>query len=332
MSAEPPPVAQRERGAALLTVLILVGIMGAIAVGVFDRLRLATMLTGNATGLEAARGFALVGEQLLGVRIDDLIAASPQRTTLAGGWQGRTITLPLPDGVAQARVSDGGNCFNLNSLVTGTPPDALVSRPLAIEQFTRLMLLLEVPRADALRIAASAADWIDSDDRPNPDGAEDGVYAGALRPYRTANTLMAEPSELRAVQGVTPALYARIRPWLCALPVAELSPINVNTLLPNQAPLVAMLYGETLPIATARRALAERPAGGWPASAEFWNTPALRDVPPPGEALQQAHVTTRWFALDLDVAVGGTPVHETGLIDARQPPARIAARRWTGDE
>ena len=143
---------------------------------------------------------------------------------------------------------------------------------------------------------------------------------------------MAEVSELRAVKGVTPALYARLRPWLCTLPVAELSPINVNTLLPGQAPLIAMLYGETLAIDAARRVIAERPAGGWPATAEFWNSPTLRDLPPPGEVLQQVRVTTRWFALDLDVDVGGTQLHETGLIDARQPPARIAVRRWTGDE
>ncbi len=324
--------ASNEEGAALLTVLILVGIMGAIAVGVFDRLRLATMLTGNATGLEAARGFAEVGEQLVSVRIDDLLASSPNRTTLAGGWQGRTITLPLPAGTARARVIDGGNCFNLNSLAVGTAPDALVSRPLAIAQFVNLMVLVDVSRSDARRIAAAAADWIDSDDRPNPDGAEDGAYAGAPRPYRAANTLMAEASELRAVQGVTPALYARIRPWLCALPVAELSPINVNTLLPAQAPLIAMFYGEALSLDTARRVIAERPAGGWSAIAEFWNSPALRDLPPPGEVLDQLRVTTRWFALDLDVAVGATQLHETGLIDARQPPARIAARRWTGDE
>ena len=180
--------------------LILVGIMGAIAVGVFDRLRLATMLTGNATGLEAARGFAMVGEQLVSVRIDDLLAASPQRTTLAGGWQGRNVTLPLPGGLARARVVDGGNCFNLNSLATGTAPDALATRPIAIEQFVNLMVLLDISRADAGRVAASAADWIDSDDRPNPDGAEDGAYAGAPRPYRAANTMMAEASELRAVQ------------------------------------------------------------------------------------------------------------------------------------
>jgi general secretion pathway protein K len=321
-----------ERGAALLTVLILVGIMGAIAVATFDRLRLATMLTGNATGLDQARAFALDGEALATVRIDDLVKASPQKTTLAGGWQGRTTTLPLPGGTALVRVKDGGNCFNLNSLVVGTPPDALVSRPLAIEQFSNLMQLLEIPTANARRIAASTADWIDSDDSPNADGAEDAVYARAAKPYRTANSFMVEASELRAVNGVTPDVYARLRPWICALPVAELSPINVNTLTPGQAPLLAMMFGEALRPDAARRVIGERPQAGWNGVADFWNAPTLRDFPPPAEVMQQPQVSTRWFAIDLQIDVGGTALHETGLIDARKAPARIAARRWTGDE
>ncbi len=40
---------------------------------------------------------------------------------------------------------------------------------------------------------------------------------------------------------VTPELYERLRPWICALPGTALLPINVNTLLPEQAPLLAML-------------------------------------------------------------------------------------------
>ena len=100
----------------------------------------------------------------------------------------------------------------------------------------------------------------------------------------------------------------------------------------DQAPLIAMFYGEALGLNAARRVIAERPAGGWSAIAEFWNSPTLRDLPPPGDVLDQPRVTSRWFALDLDVTVGTTQLHETGLIDARQPPARIAARRWTGDE
>ncbi len=321
-----------ERGAALLSVLILVGILGALAVAVFDRLRLATLLARNAAGLEQARAFAGVGETLVATRIDDAIAASPDRTTLAGGWLGATRTLPLPLGSAAVRLTDAGNCFNLNSLVSGNPPDALVARPLAIDQLAALLRGLGSGEAEAHHIAAAAADWIDSDDVPLPDGAEDEVYARAAIPYRTAATPMAEASELRAVAGVTPTLYARLRPWLCALPVTGQSAIDVNTLTTDQAPLLAMLFPGTLPVARAARAIAERPAQGWESVPAFLNTPSLKGLAIPGEAARQLQVQSRWFSLDMTVTIDAAQLRETALVDARRTPARIAARRWTADE
>lgn len=320
-----------ERGAALLTVLILVGILGALAVAVFDRLRLATMLAGNNAGIEAARSHAAIAEALVAVKIDDLMGASPQRTTLAGGWQDKATTLPLPDGRAEIRVRDGGNCFNLNSLVTGTAA-ASVSRPAAINQFARLMMLLDVPAASARQIAATTADWIDSDGEANPDGAEDSAYARRTPAYRTGNTFMAEASEWRAAAGVTPEIHARVRPWLCALPVAEMSSLNVNTLTPAQAPLLAMLFPGTMSIDAARRVIASRPAAGWSGASEFWNTPLLERLLPSGEAARQPQAKTAWFAVDMRISAVDADLRETALFDARQPPARLVRRRWTGDE
>ena len=327
-----------EAGAALLSVLILVGVMGAIAATMFDRLRLATLLGSNAGVQDQARAQAMIAETLATARIDDLLKAAPGKTTLRGDWNGRTTTLPLPGGPAQLRVDDGGNCFNLNSLVLANGPEMQVSRPVAVAQFIALMRLRAVPEAAARRIAAATADWIDSDDRPNPDGAEDAAYRGRTPAYRTANALLAEVSELRAVDGVTPEIYARVRPMLCALPLAELSPINVNTLGPTQAPLVAMLLPETVGSVDARlrlaaRVLAERPENGWDEPQEFWNTPALRDDVVAGDGVfEQVQVRTRWFALAMRINSGDTVLRETALIDARRPPARIVTRRWTEDE
>src|SRR3546814_19972919 len=80
--------------------------------------------------------------------------------------------------------------------------------------------------------------------------------------YLPANRKMADVSELRAVRGVTPKIYARLKPWLCVLPVAEPVQLNVNTLAPAQAPLLAMLLPGKLGLADARAVLAARPAGG----------------------------------------------------------------------
>src|SRR3546814_15833290 len=73
----------------------------------------------------------------------------------------------------------------------------------------------------AQAIAGAAADWIDSDSNEGRLGAEDNVYRSMQSAYLPANRKMADVSELRAVRGVTPKIYARLRPWICALPVTD---------------------------------------------------------------------------------------------------------------
>lgn len=320
----------REQGAALLAVLLLVAITGAIAAATMEGLRLSRALSANAVALDQARAFADGAEQLAMLTLDDRIAQSPDRTTLEGGWMGAARRIALPGGaLAEARVRDGGNCFNLNALVEGEPQTGLVRRPSGVAQFVGLMLVLGVAEADARRIAEAAADWADSDALPGPGGGEDEAYAAGPAPYRTGNTFFAEPGELRAVAGMTPALYARLAPWLCTLPVSDLSPINLNTLLPEQAPLLAMLAPGQLTREQARRVIAARPAGGWANQVEFWRQDAMSGLAVPLDVQLQAQIRSRWFALDLRVSVGESEFAESVLVDSRLQPSRIVARRWS---
>jgi general secretion pathway protein K len=317
-----------EEGAALLTVLLLVAVMAVISAVALERLTLATRLVGNAGAIAQARAYAGAAEQLVRLRLSDLVAARPGRTTLRGGWHGTPMPLPVPEGRATAMATDGGNCFNLNSVVAGSSEEQLSVRPAGVAQFTALMQLLGIAPREAAVVAAAAADWIDTDGIPQPGGAEDEVYLRAATPYRTANRFMADASELRAVNGVTPAIYATLRPWICALPTSDLSPINVNTLLPSQAPLFAMLLPGKLTIDQARQLLAQRPADGYGSVVDFWALPALRGLTASGEVNEQTKLTTRWFNVGIKVDLGGTQVNETALIDAQETPARIVRRQW----
>lgn len=317
------PPAERERGAALLTVLLLVAVIAVMAAAGLERLRLGTRLGGNAVEVEQARGYAEAAEALALARVDQLLGLSPTRVSLAGDWSGRPFALPLPDGTAVARVTDGANCFNLNGLVQTVTPGVYASNPLQRAQFARLMRLLAVPTQVAEQVAAGASDWIDTDAQQQAQGAEDGSYLGQATPYRTAGTLMSDPSELRAVAGVTPELYAQLRPWICALPVAEPAPLNLNTLLPEQAPLAAMLAPDTVSVDVARAALLKRPAQGWGDPGGFWTAT--------GTAGGGGAVTSRWFTLRVEVALGRSTVTEKALIDATTLPARLVARQWGED-
>jgi general secretion pathway protein K len=323
------PVPARERGAALLAVLLLVAVTGAIAAAAMEKLSLSRAAATNAVALDQSRAYAGAVEQLAVLTVDDMIARNPDRTTLAGGWNGATRRVALPGGgAAQVRVRDGGNCFNVNSVVEGDPRTRLTRRDSGVRQLAGLMVVLQVPEAEARRIAEAAADWVDSDSVPGPAGAEDAAYAGGPSPYRTANTLFADPGELGALAGMTPEILVRLRPWLCALPVADLSPLNMNTLLPGQAPLLAMLAPGQLDAGRAAQILAARPPSGWSNQIEFWRIDALRGLNVPLDVQLQLQTRTSWFALDVTVTTMDSEFVESVLVDARLQPSRLVARRW----
>lgn len=315
-----------QRGAALLTVLLLVAVMATIGATALDRIGLATRLAGNVSTIAQSRAWLGTAELLAVARIEDLLALDQLQTTLAGGWLGVERSIALPDGATvRARVGDGGNCFNLNGLVERQADGRLTERPRGREQFVALMTLFGIAPGEADRIASSAADYIDSDSTPLAAGAEDGGGAGAAMP---PNAMMADASELRSVAGVTARHYGMLERWLCALPAAEPAPINVNTLLVEQAPLLAMLAPGILDVARARAQLSARPAVGYGSVLDFWNAPVLRGLEIPQASAQQVKVRTSFFTLRAAVTAGDVEVRESALIDARTSPARIVRRQW----
>ncbi|MDP3783533.1 MAG: type II secretion system minor pseudopilin GspK [Sphingopyxis sp.] len=305
-----------ERGAALLTVLLLVAVMAVIAATALDRLTLATRIAGSAATVDQGRAYSFAAEQIALRRVADLVGRDPAKLTLAGNWLGREFILPLPGGTGSARLTDANNCFNLNSLVAETVPGRFSQRSGSMRQFGALMVLLGVDAAQAQAIAGAAADWIDSDSNDGPLGAEDNVYRSLPGAYLAANRKMADISELRAVRGMTPKIYARLKPWICVLPVTDSVRLNVNTLAPEQAPLVAMLLPGELTLADARAALAARPAGGYGSSVRFWQSGPLTQFDPPTEVAEQAGVTSRWLALTTNVTMGDGFLTAVSLIDA----------------
>lgn len=306
-------VSPKERGAALLSVLLLVAVMATVSATALDRLGIATRLAGNSTGYAQARWWIETAELLTAARVEDLLAADSSQT-LRGSWLGAERSIALPaGGTVRARIEDGGNCFNLNSLVEAQG-ERLVARPAAAKQFAGLMTLVGIGEGDAARNAAAAADYVDSDSL----GAEQGA----------ANAMMADPSELRAVPGVKQRDYELLKPWLCALPTTELSPINVNTLLPEQAPLLAMLDPGRIDLSRARAQITARPAAGFGSTVDFWKSPALAGAAPADEAAQQVRLRTSFIRLRVMVATGELELTEEALLDARRPPVRLVHRKW----
>ncbi len=318
--------AGRERGAALLTVLLLVAVIAILAAHGIDRLAGATKLASNARELSQAKAYLIAAESIGMRSAEDIVSLSPGRTINLDGWNGKEQSFPVPGGIITASLSDGGNCFNINSLVT-QQQEVLTARPEGLAQFSRLMVLLGLLDGDAADIAESVADWIDSDLVAAPRGAEDQYYMQQEAPYRTANALIVDISELRTIKGVTDDIYVRIAPWLCALPTTDLSPININTLRPEQAILLAMLGEMPSDLTPARQFLGRRPELGYASLNDFWAQSYPASLAANSEVQSQVKLTTRWFRVDLAVEMQSALVEERALIDAALRPARLVHRQ-----
>jgi general secretion pathway protein K len=321
-----------REGMALLTVLLLVAVMSVVAVALLDDVRFSVRRATNAETGGQAQWLASGAELMARARIGRLMQMDPLRTPLQPEWNGRRLDFPVENGAISATVWDGQACFNLNSVVLGVGED-LVARPEGAAQFRALGRAVGVPDSRMRAIADALTDWLDADNTALPLGAEDGAYAGLSTPYRTAGVMMAEASELRAVKGVDADTYRRLRPWVCALPTSQLSPLNVNTLTPEQAPLLSMLTLGALTPEQGRAVLSRRPRDGWANGETFWGQPSLSGFTPDDETRAQAVVLTRFFRLRVDVDYGGARAVRTALLEARPDGAvRTVIQRWTPEE
>ncbi|MGY1457114.1 MULTISPECIES: type II secretion system minor pseudopilin GspK [unclassified Luteimonas] len=320
-----------ERGAALLTVLLLVAVMTVLLVVVLDDIRFGLRRTGNAQALAQAQWYALGSEELARARIHQL-DGNDGRTTLQGGWNGKPFVFPIDGGAMRVRIDDATACFNLNSVVEGAVGQ-WSRREAGAGQYRALLRALDFTPAQAATMADALVDWMDSDQVPGPAGAEDAAYATRGPGYRTSGALLAETSELRAIAGHDAARYARLRPHVCAQPDNALSPVNINTLEEDDAVILAMLSDNVLDRDAARRIIASRPAAGWLDVTEFAAQPAVVAAILPDHALQQLRLRTRYFNLRTEVEYDGAEVLLSALLDSDPyGPVRLVARRWTHDE
>jgi general secretion pathway protein K len=173
----------------------------------------------------------------------------------------------VEDGTLSGRVRDLQSCFNLNSLSValkeGESGDDLEAQPYQFKVFRALLAELEVDDYEAVQLTDAIRDWTDKDTQlVSSNGAEDAYYEGLTPPYLVGNQWLLGTDELRAVRGMSGELYARLAPYVCALPNDKLV-VNINTIKPEQAALLVGLYLGKIGLDDARQVLTSRPNKGW---------------------------------------------------------------------
>jgi type II secretory pathway component PulK len=149
------------------------------------------------------------------------------------------------DAEVELHVRDAGLRLNINH----ASEDML-------RQFFALGMRLDYAWAD--RLTQAMLDWRDEDDLPRVNGAERDEYLSAGAAVLPPNQPFADVDELRYVMGMTPELFAAIRPYMT---VAGSGRINVNA-----APEPVLLAIPSFSPAVTATLLRWRDAGEFPRS------------------------------------------------------------------
>ncbi|MEO7916227.1 MAG: type II secretion system minor pseudopilin GspK [Dokdonella sp.] len=304
---------KRQRGVALIIALLAVALALVLIAGLMDRGELTFARTQNTLRGEQAQAYAEGLEAFAG-RV--LVKSSEEGPGIDASDSLWALPLPpqtVPGGLISAQMRDRNGCFNLNNLAPG-----IGSRQAWLEIFQRLLIGLQLN----VDIADAAADWTD----PSPDSSGDGWYLGQPVPYRRAARIFNHVSELRLLRNVDSRTYARLAPYVCALPGD--TRLNINT---ASVPVLMSLSDQIT------RALAERV---WQGGRAHW-----MDVQPFLDVLQTAGIadaarlsglvstSSNYFEARGDIELDDIPFSFVSLIERSQGvTVRVLERSRGSDE
>jgi general secretion pathway protein K len=185
---------RRQRGFALLIVLWFLVLLAAIGTYMVANARMQTALAHNVVAAAKAEALADAG---IARAVFNLTDPVPDNR-----WtpDGAPHEVRLPDGAVTIRLEDESAKINPN---------------LATDKL--MAALFEVHGADgsrARRLGAAIADWVDPDGNARPNGAEARQYADAGLAYGPPNAPIESLHELQLVLGMTPDLFAAVKPLL----------------------------------------------------------------------------------------------------------------------
>lgn len=207
----------QEKGVALITVMLILALTTVLAVSSSSRQQLDIHRTANIFNYEQAFQYILGAEawskQILKRDFEDNKIDSAN-----DDWATVLPPLPIDGGQMTGQLEDVQARFNINNLVLNGKPQKIY-----VDRFKNLLRNLELDE----NIADVIIDWLDDNVEVSFSGAEDNEYLSLEPPYRAANQVMSDVSELLLVNGIDFDTYEILRAFVCVL--QSESEINVNT-------------------------------------------------------------------------------------------------------
>ncbi len=318
---------QRQRGTVLVTVLMMFAIAAFLAAEMAYRQKLDVRRTSAMLMSEQAREYLLGAEALARLALKDDFKADKKDNSkfidsLDEEWARKRPPFPVEGGYIQGEIIDAQSKFNINDLVDASGKTDSTQAKIGKHYFIELLKQLDIPKEGSPEtVYQMIVDWIDPNpDEIGPDGREDGAYLRAKRPYRTANRVILDISELRYIDGMDLETFNKLAPHLVALPPG--TPKNLNTL---DKMLMSMMSQDAAGLQTERESggIDDSDIGKYaPNWADLKTSPILASPSPPvgGGSFDQDDlnemftVKSDYFELLAKAEVGGRVVYSKSLI------------------
>ncbi len=278
----------QQQGIALLSVVLITAVMVVSLTLFTEHVQKDARRQQNARLYNQAWWYGDSAEKVIASTLKELITI--KTVHLGQPWATETY-YPIDGGTIGGVMVDQRACLNINGLLSDKRPGEVDK--IAVEQFQQLLTNLhelEGTEEQALvmnestrkQLVSRVVDWLDADfDTVNADGAEDQDYiAGGStyeQSYYTANAPFASLDEILQTGAINRQQLDALSPYICALPVPGRK-VNLNTLTPNQAPLLAALFFNQINVEEAEKILSERPRNGFIGINDIYELPQMQEV------------------------------------------------------
>ena len=321
----------KQRGVALIVVLLLLAMMTTLAIQMTERLHHDFYRVENQVlhqqGYWYTQGMESLAEVAIKRSFDD-----NDTVNLSQVWAIKGQRYPLEGGDVIGDIVDKQACFNLNAFSSVVADPLTTTKPFLVRYFQMVLEELGIDSYESESLADHTWEFIDADtDVQSSLGGEDNLYESFSPPYLAPNNWLADISEWRAINGVTAQLYQKMSPLLCTLPTSKYQ-LNINTLDQEHAVLLMALFAPELSLSDAESVLKSRPYDGWGSVDDFLKDPALVKVSESVRTIGKEFlsVSSQYFELDAEVMVDRARARIVALMKYNNKRVTVVRRHYGG--
>lgn len=258
---------RKQKGVALLVVLILLVMMSALAAKISQQFCRNLQKTHYQVSQQQLRWAMQAQEKVVKDRLQTDATGENKALNLDGDWH-QPLETRGEDYTVVSQVEDAQDCFNVNNLLAaekipqGQNAPAVPEKPRNEQIVEQILTESGISHTTAEEVYQQLVDYLDGDATTAKDGAESDAWAGVLPARQPANQMMRTIAEIKQLPAFPVAAYPKVSKLLCALPDSA-SKVDVNTLKPEQAALLAALFPGKLTEDDAVRLIDSRPETGW---------------------------------------------------------------------